>query len=487
MYDIDKFCAGMNMAILSKIKFFLLKNCSHGDFNVRFSFVIFLIILPIILDIIYIKYYGVNVPYMDEWGFVPLIDKFYNNNLSFSDLFAQNNEHREIFARIIMFIAMYFTHYNVVAEMYISCGITSLTLFILFILYKQRFGLSLTSLIGFIPISWLLFDFRQYENILMGWTIHIYLAVFGSILAIFSLKNTKKLDRMFILAILGATLSSFSFLTGSVIWPLGFLLIFASKANKIFLGALWSLAGIVISYLYFYNWVKPGQTPSISYSIENPLDGIAYMFVYVGSFFRIEFHPILVPLVFGILIILSIIISIGLIIKNDLLEETLEWIALIAFSFASAIITTIGRAGFGLGQALSSRYVTFSLLAILGLYLIVLRLNCIKNINYKLLYKTILCFIVLGLVSGYLSGIFAGEKISESREKMAFSVLHFTNASDESLYSAYPDPRFVRDCAAILEKYRLNVFYDNSLRDETHMLIRSYSYYILTNNSNREV
>jgi hypothetical protein len=461
-----KFFACMKITILSKIKFFLLKNCCNDNSRVSFSFFAFLIILPIILDIIYIRYYGVNVPYMDEWGFVPIIDKFYNNNISFIDIFAQNNEHREIFARIIMLIAMYFTHYNIVAEMYISCGITSLSLFILFILYKQRFGLSLTSLIGFIPISWLLFDYRQFENILMGWTIHIYLAVFGLILSIFSLKNTRKIDRMFILAIIGGTLSSFSFLTGLVIWPLGFLLIIASKANKIFLGALWSLAGIVISYIYFYNWVKPGQTPSILYSIENPLEGIAYMFVYVGSFFIIEIHSILVSFVFGILIVLAAIISIGLIIKNDLLEETLEWIALIGFSFASAVITTIGRAGFGLGQALSSRYVTFSLLAIIGLYSITLKLSGIKNINYKILYRTILCFIVLGLVFGYSSGIFAGEKISESREKMAFSVLHFTNASDESLSYAYPDPRFVRECATILEKYRLNVFYDNSLRDE---------------------
>lgn len=472
------------MAILSKIKIFLLKNCSNSNFRVSFYFVISLIILPIILDIIYIKFYGVNVPFWDEWGFIPVIDKFYNNNLSFNDLFAQNNEHREFFVRIIMLISMYFTHYNTVAEMYISCGIASLTLFILFILYKQRFGLSLASLIGFIPVSWLLFDFRQFDNILMGWTIHIYLAVFGLILSIFSLKNTKKIDGMFILAILGGVISSFSFLTGLVIWPLGFLLILASKANKILLGVLWSLAGIITSYLYFHNWVRPGQTPSILYSIENPLNGIAYMFIYIGSIFVMHIHNdihiygatisgallltfvLLASFVFGILIVSATIISVGLIIKNGLLEETSEWIALIAFSFASAIITTIGRAGFGLEQALASRYATLSLLALIGLYLIALKLNSIGNINYKILYKTVLCFIVLGLIFGYSSGILSGEKISESREKIAFSVLHFTNASDESLSCAYPNPGFVRDCAAILKKYKLNVFYENSLSDE---------------------
>lgn len=472
------------MAILSKIKFFSLKNCSNGNFRANYYFVTLLIILPIILDIIYIKFYGVNVPFWDEWGFVPLIDKFYNNTLSFNDLFAQNNEHRELFARVIMFVSMYFTHYDTVAEMYISCGIISLTLLILFILYKQGFGLSLASLIGFIPVSWLLFDFRQFDNILMGWTIHIYLAVFGLVLAIFSLKNTKKIDGMFILAILGGIISSFSFLTGLVVWPLGFLLIFVSKANKVLLGALWGLAGIATSFLYFHNWVKPGQTPSILYSLENPLNAIAYMFIYVGSFFGMHIHNdlhiggatipgaqllslfVLVSFFSGVLIVLAIIISIGLIIKNGLLEETSEWIALIAFSFASAIITTIGRAGFGLDQALASRYVTLSLLAIIGLYLIALKLNSIKNKNYKLLYKAILCFIVLGLVFGYSSGTIAGEKISESREEMAFSVLHYTNASDESLSHAYPNPHFIRNCATILEKYRLNVFYDNNLRDE---------------------
>lgn len=465
------------MAIHPKIKLFPLKYNHCGGF--RRNFVIFLIILPILLDLIYIKFYGVNVPFWDEWAFVPIIDKFYNNDLSFNDLFAQNNEHREFFARIIMLIAMYFTHYNTVAEMYISCSIASLTLLLLFIIYKQRFGLSLTSLIGFIPVSWLLFDFRQFENILMGWTIHIYLAVFGLILAIFSLKNTKKIDRMFILAILGGIISSFSFLTGLVIWPLGFLLIIASKTNKILLGALWSLTGIVISYLYFHNWVKPG-TPSILYSIENPLNSIAYMFIYIGSFFGMHIHNdiqiggatipgaqllfifILAPFVMGILIVSATIISIILVIKNNLLEDISEWIALIAFSFASAIITTIGRAGFGFEQALASRYVTLSLLAIIGLYLIALKLTNIKDKNYKIFYKIILFFIVLGFVFGYVAGTLAGEKISESRKEMAFNVLHFTNASDESLKYIYRDPRVIRDRAIILEKYRLNVFYNNS-------------------------
>jgi len=440
-------------------KSFFLKNCSTNGPRVCICFAFFLIVLPILLDIIYISFYGVNIPYMDEWEFVPQIDKFYNNSLSINDIFAQNNEHREIFARIIMLIAMHFTHYNTVAEMYISCGIASLTLFILFILYQQRFGLTLTSLIGFIPVSWILFDFRQFENILMGWTIHIYLAVFGLILAIFSLKNTEKIDRMFILAILGGIISSYSFLTGLVIWPLGLLLIIASKTKKISLGALWSLAGIVVSCLYFYNWVKPGGT-SILYSIENPLKSIAYMFIYIGSFFGVRIHPFLVSLALGILIVLASIIFINILIKNNLLQEASEWIALIVFSFASAIITTVGRANLGFEQALSSRYVTISLLAVIGLYLIALKLNSIKK--YKILYKTVLCIIVFGLVVGNIAGIFAGEEMSESREKIAFSVLHFTNASDESLNYAYPDHRFVRNCAAILQKNRLNVFYTSA-------------------------
>jgi hypothetical protein len=204
-----------------KIKFYALKYMKKVGSRLDYNIIIFLIILPVILDIFFIKLYGVNVPYMDQWVFVPLIDKFYNSNLDFNDFFAQHNEHRLPFARIIMLISMYFTHYNNVAEMYISCGIASLTLFMLFLLYKQQFGLSRSSLIGFIPVSWLLFDFRQYDNILLGFTIHIYLAIFGLIAAIYSLKNARKIDRMFVLAILGGVLSSFSFLTGLLIWPLG--------------------------------------------------------------------------------------------------------------------------------------------------------------------------------------------------------------------------------------------------------------------------
>jgi hypothetical protein len=463
-----------NFTHIDMIKIKLIEN--------RFILVIFLIILPILIDVFYIRIYGVNVVYWDQWGFVLLIDKFYNNNLSFNDFWAQNNEHRPVFARIIMLIAMYLTHYDNVAEMYISCVVVSLTLSILFMIYIQRFGFSLKSLVGFLPVSWLLFDFRQYDVILKGWSIHIFLAVLGLILAIFSLKNAKKIDRMFILAILGGLLSSFSFLTGLLVWPVGLLHIVISKTNKISLGASWSLAGVVISYLYFSNWAKPRQTPVILYSIENPLTGIAYMFIYIGSLFGVEIHSdivqlhgitlsgtlfsyifVIVSFGFGFLIASATIFSIISVIRNDLVEETSDWIALITFSFASAIMTALGRAGFGLEQALSSRYVAFSLLGIIGLYLVVLKLKDIKNKKYKILYRIILCMLVIGLAFGYVAGIFVGEKISESREKMAFSVIHYANASDEQLKIIYPNPRTLRDRAIILEKYGLNVFYKNSL------------------------
>jgi uncharacterized membrane-anchored protein len=170
----------------------------------------------------------------------------------------------------------------------------------------------------------------------------------------------------------------------------------------------------------------------------------------------------MISLTSGVLIAAAIIISIRFIIKEGLVKEASEWMALAAFSIASAVMTTLGRAGFGLGQALSSRYVAFSLLGIIGLYLIALKLNSLKRKKYKIIYKTILCFIVFGLAFGYVAGIFVGETISESREKMAFNVLHFANASDESLKAVYPNPRTLRERAEILEKHRLNVFYNNS-------------------------
>lgn len=434
----------------------------------KYKFIVFLLVLPAILGAIYVKIFGVNVVFWDQWELVPLIEKLYSGNLTFDQLFAQHNEHRLFFPRIIMLILAHITRYNTITEMYLSWIITLLTLVLIFVMYKQNFGISESSLLKFIPISWLIFNFRQFENMLWGWQNQIYLCVFGFVFSIYLLEKSEKIDCKFLLAIFGGILSSFSFVNGLLVWPTGFLFIILSKTkNKNYLGTAWALVGIAVLCTYLYKWVKPSHHPSILYIIEQPINSIEYLIVNIGSPLGFE-HSTAFGM--GIFILFEIIMVSILLLKNGLLKENAKWLSFIFFSLASSLTITVGRAGFGVEQALSSRYVTFTLLGIVGLYLVVVGLYNkfeTKNQKYAVLYGMVLSVIFVGIIIGYSRGVIAGEEISESRKNMACYLIGYNWTSDEFLKNLYPHPDIVKKRAKILERHKLNVF---SFKDEVYML-----------------
>jgi hypothetical protein len=50
---------------------------------------------------------AVNVPFMDDWQFIPLLEKAKNGTLTFQELWAPHDEHRLLLPRIIIIAAMF--------------------------------------------------------------------------------------------------------------------------------------------------------------------------------------------------------------------------------------------------------------------------------------------------------------------------------------------------------------------------------------------
>lgn len=442
--------------------------------NNRFFILIFsLITLPAILGLIYIKFFGVNVVFWDQWELIPLLEKLYIGTLSPMDLFAQHNEHRLIFPRIIMLIIAYLTHYNTVIEMYFSWIFAAITLALMFKMYTLDFGNSTFALMKFIPIAWIMFSFRQFENILWGWQIQIYLSVLGFVASIYMLEKSEKINYSFLISIFGGIVSTFSFMNGLIVWPVGLIFIILSKMkNKRVFTIAWALIGILVWSIYFYNWTKPSYHPSLSFAEENPISGITYLITNVGAPLAFEQSY---ALLIGIILVISIVILILIMIKNRLITKNAKWLSFILFSLMTSLALTIGRSGFGVEQALSSRYVTFTSLGIVGLYLIIVSLynNSIKNIKnqkYAILYWTIISIIFVGIIFGYVGGMKIGKYVSASRELMVNNLHNYKWTNDESLKQMYPDSDVVKERAKILDKYKLNVFYSTSASNISNQL-----------------
>ena len=89
-----------------------------------------LILAPPLLIGLLIFRDGVDVPVMDEWdGTAPLFEKMADGSLGFGDFFAQHNEHRIFFPRLIFFTLGRLTHWNIRAELWVIWFLALVCLF----------------------------------------------------------------------------------------------------------------------------------------------------------------------------------------------------------------------------------------------------------------------------------------------------------------------------------------------------------------------
>ncbi len=419
--------------------------------------VVLLILSPAIFEAIYIRIFGMNVLYWDQFKFVPYIEKLYTNNLSFSDLIQQDGEHRPFFPRIIMLFLAYIFNYNNIYEMYFSWILALLIFLLLFFMYEESFGFSTRSMINFLPISFIIFNLRQFENILWGLQLQVYSCILGSLISIYMLEKSSKPGFKFLLAVSSGVFASFSFAYGLVVWPTGLFLILILNKGRIMVTA-WSLIGLLTTGLFSYHWEKPLGHTNTFLIFEQPARGLIYFLGIIGSPLSFKM-AVAVGIGFILIIILSAELFIS--IKYDALKENSKWLSLILFSWISSLFITIFRSDFGIEQAGSSRYVTVTGLAIVAIYLIALNIYDKKTERLHLfLLGVTLSIVIIGLIGGYIYGLVAGPSINAMHTDNAYYLKTYEQQRDDNLRNLYY-PSKVREMAPILKKYKLNVFYDD--------------------------
>lgn len=414
-----------------------------------------------ISNAIYIKFFGVNVAFWDQFSLVPLIEKLFDNSLSIYDLFQQHNEHRLFFPSIIMLALAYLTNYNTMYEMYFSWCSNVLILALIFLMYRDSFGDTKRSLLIFIPISFMIFDFRQFENILWGFQLQVYLCVLGFVISMYMLEKSNDFDLNFLIAVFGGVLASYSFANGLAAWPAGlFFILISNKRKK--LGAIWSLSGLLTAGVYFHNWIRPPYHPDPYTIIEQPIKGLIYLLANIGSPLAPQ-NSIAIGI--GFFLVTILLIELSILIRYNSIEENAKWLSFVLFSLISTFTIAVGRAGLGLEQALTSRYVTITFLGIIGIYLLGIDINnkvkCDKTSRgwlFLFLSVVTISMIIVGVTVGYIVGFEEGKLIRDSRIQDAYYLETYRLQTDNNLKNLYPNSEIVRESAEFLEKYKLNVF-----------------------------
>jgi hypothetical protein len=340
-----------------------------------------LIAIPVLLYYWYIATYGVNVLYWDEWDiYLHIYDRFQSGTLSFADLFAQDNEHRLFFPRIIFLLLGSISNFNTVANMYFSAHLLVFTFAIIFYSYIRFFGFSEKSLLGFLPVPYLLFSFIQFENTLWGVQIAWYMLILFSVLSFVFLENIKRGYIFLVFAMISGVIASYSSLHGLLVWPAGIVyFIFrgiSEKDNRLFwlkIALSWIVIALLVVSLYFVNYHQPGHHASIFFIFLHPVDGLKFFLSLISAI--VPLQSLSGAIILGFLLLAFYFYVILRVFK--LRGDSVFYlpILLIFFSLFFDIITTVGRSGFGIGSAFVSRYTPFNIIGVIGIYLSLLSIT----------------------------------------------------------------------------------------------------------------
>jgi len=344
-------------------------------------------LLPIAAVAIGIRLLGVNIPYVDQFRFVPLLARRQADVLSLADLFAQNNENRPFFPRLIWLGLAGLSHYDIRLELWANL-IVAVGTFAFFALHATRtwrqLGISVPSML--LPlISFLVFNLNQWESWLQGFQMVMFLGSACVVVGYFVL-SLKPTWGSFALAAIAGIVGSFSTPNDLLYWPIGLIVVVVTvPANlRVVKAVLWTVCGGACVFLYLAGWQAttefgPGaigaQTLGQAYWVTNFL-GAPLMTLPDLAF----------P--FGILSIALCVIIVVHLTRTRNWKLLVPYLAIAAFVVASGVLISMGRLRWGTIQAVAPRYLTISVWYWASL-LVLMPLIPIKRVPQRVMYSLI--------------------------------------------------------------------------------------------------
>lgn len=435
-----------------------------------------LTILPLVILVLEVHRYAVDIPFWDQWNFVPLLGRAFDGHLHFSDLWQQHNEHRLFFPRLLMIGLARLSGYNILGELIANIVLATVILVLgSWQFFRARKVLGLGGFPWVIPVfSLLVYSLNQGENWLWGWQIQIFLnaaAVVGGFCLLGGAGKRFRWGR-FWGAMVAGVVAVFSFANGLVFWVVALAALarqeFDTRKQKRLGAGTWAAAIVGLFALYFYRFRldSPSGKPWF-YFLAHPLIYARYVFQYMGATI-INYET--GALVFGLVGLLFFGgMSFLLWRRARGTFQALHLFFLLGlYALGCAMLTGIGRAGFGPVQAMSYRYVTFSSLLWMAnfVYLFLLfqlsRQKLKKRIGRALIQSSLFLFVFLLLFGIGRTSYRVGHRVFVTHHQRLFPVYQEirqkSEPSNELLLRLYVDADYVREGMRILQKHRLSVF-----------------------------
>jgi hypothetical protein len=422
-----------------------------------------LLVLSAAAGIWFVWHFGVNVPYWDEWHNVDILQKLSTGHLTFSDLWNPHNEHRIFFPNLLVIAVAKLVGYNSVFQMLIGQGILAVGLFLLILSFRSSTSRENKNwYLLALPVPLLFYSFSQFENFIWGFQTAFILADVSAIAACFFssrfLLHRRNTDLALMLCC--GVVSSFSSAMGLFSWLCLVPMVFTDILNKKKLDmrlALVAAIAILCWIGYLYNYQSTNHNSSLYLIFQNPLKFLKYFFVVVGSSL---FHDKTSAFIVGVLLSMVSLAALVMIVQSRTVDRFSFWISLLLFSYATLFFLSIGRAGMGIDQALSSRYVTFSVLIPISLFAICSGFMDKNNSNAGApVYWALIGLFLVSFPQTVKAGISSGHYRHEWGIKTRFYIQNLDNTPD-SFIQKHIDPEVaaVRQLVPLIDGERNGMF-----------------------------
>jgi hypothetical protein len=330
-----------------------------------------------------VRQYSVEVPSRDDWEMAPLIVKAHSGQLTFADLYAQQEEARYFLPKLIFVLSAAGGHWDVRDQVLISVMASWLTAAGVFLLL-YRSGLNL----GAIAICfWLavlcLFSPAQFELWIFASGFPSFLPALFLVAALVTIETGLSTFWKFVICALLAVASSFTLAHGLLAWGMTFPVLLLVRPVPRWKSWLfwWLICGALCAVAYFWDYQRPPYHPAFA-PAASPVDYTLFILEYLGGglAYSLKKRPALAAAIFGALQLALFLATLFYSARRGrdrrFLATVIPWFILGLSALASAVLASLGRVKYGADYALASRYVTFSIwltIALIALVAIIAR------------------------------------------------------------------------------------------------------------------
>ncbi|BDG07180.1 hypothetical protein [Anaeromyxobacter paludicola] len=433
-------------------------------------------LLPALVAFRYVRAIATDVPFYDEWRFIPLIEKWRAGALALSDLVAQHDGHRIVTTRLAILASARLTSWNILWEVWGGFAFLAATGLLLGWLLSRAAGPAAgRAWLALCPVALasIVFGLRQWENLIAPWALCMFSLEFLVILT-FALVQRGR----WIAAVTSATLASLTFTNGFLVWPVVVVQVFlrTHRPGAPVLPALratlrrclpWIATAAAVLAAYFYRYdtllARSGAGPgpvALRFLVALGTALSPDRGVISGTSAVTPLTGVPLSLGLGVLVLAALLVCLDPRRRAQLVADYDLYVAMGLFGLGSVAMLALGRSSLGLGQAASSRYTT-SVTMVLAAALLAATRRGAREPAPRALGSARWGLLAFALVANAVA-IHRELHMAKFRagwlHGWAERVRAYRTQSDEALSNPHFPPGLIRQWSASLERQRLSAF-----------------------------